>query len=86
VNTLDLDGVGLDLSEGKKSFEIIDGISEDKLIFAGIVNGKNIWKNNYKNTLAIIEKTVRKNIVLSTSCSLLHVPYTLKNETKKNCG
>lgn len=48
------------------------------------MNGKNIWKNNYKKTLALLSelKTNGINTVISSSCSLLHVPYTLKNETK----
>ena len=53
-------------------------------MFAGLVNGKNIWKNHYGKTLKVINALKAKNInvVLNTSCSLLHVPYTLKNETK----
>lgn len=51
---------------------------------AGLINGKNIWKNNYARTLSVLDTLKAKNIdvVLSTSCSLLHVPYTLENETK----
>ena len=45
---------------------------------------KNIWKNNYKKTLSILNSLKEKEIqtVVSTSCSLLHVPYTVENETK----
>ena len=41
-------------------------------------------KNNYEKTLKEIKALKEKNIqvVLSTSCSLLHVPYTLKHENK----
>ena len=57
---------------------------KDKLLFAGLVNGKNIWRNNYEKTLQSLAKLQEKgiNCVLSTSCSLLHVPYTTKHETK----
>ncbi len=53
-------------------------------MFAGVVNGKNIWKNHYAGTLELAEKIQNEagEVVLSTSCSLLHVPCTLKNETK----
>lgn len=82
---LDFDGVGLDLIEGKKTLELIKkhGKSE-KILFAGMVNGKNIWKNNYKSSLQILSdvKKLFKKVVISTSCSLLHLPYTLENETK----
>ena len=83
---LPFDGVGLDFIEGKKTPELINkyGFPDDKILFAGVVNGKNIWKNHYEKTLDIINTLKEKNIktVLSTSCSLQHVPYTLENETK----
>jgi len=86
ICSLDFDGIGLDFVEGKKSLELVqnNGFPKNKCLFAGIVNGKNIWKNNYaKSILTITElQKYSNNIVLNTSCSLLHVPYTLKNELK----
>jgi 5-methyltetrahydropteroyltriglutamate--homocysteine methyltransferase len=83
---LDFDGIGLDFVEGKKSLELIkeNGFPKNKTLFAGVVNGKNIWRNNYAATLLIIDelKKYTSDIVLGTSCSLLHVPCTLANETK----
>ncbi len=80
------DGIGLDFIEGKQTINLIEkyGFSDNKILFAGLVNGKNIWKNNYEKTLKEIKALKEKNIqvVLSTSCSLLHVPYTLKHENK----
>ncbi len=82
-------GVGLDFNEGRKTFELVEkyGFPAGKLLFAGVVNGKNIWKNNYKKTLDLISSIKNVcdnniNVVISTSCSLLHVPYTLKHEDK----
>lgn len=82
-------GVGLDFNEGRKTFELVEkyGFPAGKLLFAGVVNGKNIWKNNYKKTLDLISSIKNAcdnniNVVISTSCSLLHVPYTLKHEDK----
>jgi len=83
---LDFDGIGLDFLEGKKSIELIkkNGFPKDKQLFAGIVNGKNIWKCDYKKALQIIVEIKEDvdNIIIGTSCSLLHVPFTLENETK----
>ncbi|MBQ5989636.1 MAG: 5-methyltetrahydropteroyltriglutamate--homocysteine S-methyltransferase [Oscillospiraceae bacterium] len=83
---LDFDGIGLDFYEGKKSLELAkkNGFPKDKVLFAGVVNGKNIWRNNYAKTLNILNtlKKQASEIVISTSCSLLHVPCTLANETK----
>lgn len=86
IMELDFDAVGLDFIEGKQSMDLISryGFAKEKVLFAGIVNGKNIWRCNYKKDLELlhsIEEIVDK-VVINTSCSLLHVPYTLENETK----
>ena len=79
-------GIGLDFIEGKETAALIEkyGFPQDKKLFAGLVNGKNIWKNHYDKTLKVIRQLQEKGIdvVISTSCSLLHVPYTLKHEDK----
>lgn len=84
--SLDFDGIGLDFTEGKKSIELVkaNGFPKGKVLFAGVVNGKNIWRNNYEMTANIISelKKYADDIVIGTSCSLLHVPCTLDNETK----
>ena len=84
VIKLDFDAIGLDLLEGRKTAELIrtNGFPKDKTLFAGLVNGKNIWRNDYKKTLAALDEIGVSDVVLGTSCSLLHVPYTLASETK----
>ena len=86
ITALDFDGIGLDFTEGKQTMALVqkNGFPKEKILFAGVVNGKNIWRNSYKKTLKILEqmRPVCGEIVLNTSCSLLHVPYTLRNETK----
>ncbi len=86
IIALEFDGVGLDFVEGKKNLELLkaEGFPKDKILFAGLINGKNIWKCDYKKTLYLFSdiKRYAENVVISTSCSLLHVPYTLENEAK----
>ncbi len=52
----------------------------------GIVDGRNIWKNDFEKSLSFINAAKRvlspERILLAPSCSLLHSPVTLKNETK----
>ncbi len=83
--SLPFDGIGMDFLEGKQSLSLVlqNGFPQDKALFAGVVNGKNIWKNQYSKTVTVVEELKKQcsQVVLSTSCSLLHVPYTLKNET-----
>lgn len=82
---LDFDGIGLDFIEGKQTVELLErhGFPADKTLFAGILNGKNIWKSDYKKVIELVNglEKYSDDIVISTSCSLLHVPYTLGNET-----
>ena len=84
VTKLDFDAIGLDFLEGRKTKDLVksNGFPKDKTLFAGLVNGKNIWRNDYKKTLAVLDEIGVSDVVLGTSCSLLHVPYTLANETK----
>lgn len=88
VNNLNFDGVGLDFIEGSESLTLIEkyGFPSNRTLVAGIINGKNIWRNDYKKSVKIInslESYVEPdNIWIGTSCSLLHVPHTLRTETK----
>ena len=87
VVALGFDAIGLDFVEGLKSLELVkSGFPKNTLLLAGVVNGKNIWRADYsqKNALlAEIEKAVgAENVVVGTSCSLLHVPYTVAAEQK----
>jgi len=79
--------LGLDFlygSENKESLEII--ANSGKNLVAGVVDGRNIWKNNIKNTVDILEEIAevipKEKIMVSSSCSLLHTPFTLKYEEK----
>ncbi|WMX70165.1 5-methyltetrahydropteroyltriglutamate--homocysteine S-methyltransferase [Lactococcus cremoris] len=82
---LNFDGIGLDFVEGRESLKLVQkyGFPKDKLLFAGVVNGKNIWRNHYQKTLSLLKDLGNiDNIVINTSCSLQHVPVTTENETK----
>ncbi|GAA3925284.1 5-methyltetrahydropteroyltriglutamate--homocysteine S-methyltransferase [Chitinophaga oryziterrae] len=50
----------------------------------GVVNGRNIWKNNYDQSLVLIKKAIaalgEERVFIATSCSLLHTPYDLELE------
>jgi 5-methyltetrahydropteroyltriglutamate--homocysteine methyltransferase len=88
VVNLDFDAIGLDFVEGRKTLSLLteNGFPKDKILVAGVVNGKNIWKNDYSKTSSILSEirsvVSEENLVIGTSCSLLHVPYTLSSESK----
>ncbi|MBR4246224.1 MAG: 5-methyltetrahydropteroyltriglutamate--homocysteine S-methyltransferase [Treponema sp.] len=84
---LGFDAINLDFIEGSKSLELIaKGFPKDTLLLAGIVCGKNIWRADYVKKNELISKIQKvlapENLVIGTSCSLLHVPYTTTEETK----
>ncbi|KAI9449981.1 5-methyltetrahydropteroyltriglutamate--homocyste inemethyltransferase [Russula earlei] len=53
----------------------------------GIVDGRNIWKNDFKQSLAAIQKAIdtigKERVWIAPSCSLLHTPCDLDNETNE---
>ena len=78
---LPLEAVGLDFVEGVKNVDLVaSGFPDDKILHAGVVNGKNIWRNHYEQTLDKLKQLNVKSFVLSTSSSLLHVSISLENE------
>ncbi len=70
--------------ENKESLEII--AKSDKKLLAGVVDGRNIWKCDVEATSTLINSIAdvvnKEQLLLSTSCSLLHIPFTLKYEEK----
>ncbi len=78
-------GIGLDFLYGDENFKSLELIkNSDKKLIAGVVDGRNIWKNNITKTIQLLEKISevipKENIIVSSSCSLLHTPFTLKYE------
>ena len=60
-------------------------LPNDTSLSLGVVDGRNIWKNDFRQSLDIIEKAKEKldsnRLLVSTSCSLLHSPIDLDAET-----
>jgi len=53
----------------------------------GLVEGRNIWKNDFTASLLLIDKAIkalgRERLMIAPSCSLLHVPCDLNLETNE---
>uniref|UniRef100_M4CDR8 5-methyltetrahydropteroyltriglutamate--homocysteine S-methyltransferase n=1 Tax=Brassica campestris TaxID=3711 RepID=M4CDR8_BRACM len=80
-------GFGFDLVRGLETLDLIKvDFPRGKLLFAGVVDGRNIWANDLSaslKTLQTLEDIVGKEkVVVSTSCSLLHTAVDLVNEIK----
>ncbi|XP_031401342.1 5-methyltetrahydropteroyltriglutamate--homocysteine methyltransferase [Punica granatum] len=80
-------GFGFDLVRGTKALDLIKGgFPSGKYLFAGVVDGRNIWANDLASSLTTLQSLGgvigRDKVVVSTSCSLLHTAVDLANETK----
>lgn len=80
-------GYGFDLVRGTKTLDLVKAeFPSGKYLFAGVVDGRNIWANDLAASLATLEALEgvvgKDKLVVSTSCSLLHTAVDLINETK----
>lgn len=86
VAKLPVDGVHLDLVRGgtDELDSALELIPQSKVISAGLINGRNIWKANLGEQLQTLQRIVKSrdaaNVWISSSCSLLLVPHSLKPE------
>ena len=59
--------------------------SKDTTLSLGVVDGRNIWKNDFKKSLALIQKATnaigQNRVMIAPSCSLIHSPCDLDLET-----
>lgn len=62
-----------------------DFVKTKTCLSLGVVDGRNIWKNDFQQSLALIDKAVKKigtdRIWIAPSCSLLHSPCDLDSES-----
>ncbi|EJL66173.1 5-methyltetrahydropteroyltriglutamate--homocysteine S-methyltransferase [Flavobacterium sp. CF136] len=67
--------------------DILDSgkLSPNVNLSLGVVDGRNIWKNDFKNSLNLIQKATaalgENRVLVSPSCSLIHSPCDLDLET-----
>ena len=80
-----IDFIGLDFLYGEENLSSLELIAKsNKKLIAGVVDGRNIWKNDIDKSIGLLEKIAKvvqkDNLLISSSCSLLHTPFTLKYE------
>jgi 5-methyltetrahydropteroyltriglutamate--homocysteine methyltransferase len=82
-----VDGIGLDLTRGgARNIELLaaaGGLGERTLV-AGVVDGRNVWVNDLGRSLAQLATVLglAGEVMVSTSCSLQHVPIDLAAEAE----
>lgn len=86
ITSLPIDVLHIDLARGEDQLDaVLAEIPSSMTLAAGVVNGRNIWRNNLEHSLQLLERAATKignhRLWVCSSCSLLHVPYDLKYET-----
>ncbi len=80
-------GLSLDFIYGTKNLQLLDRIAKSgKKLLAGVVDGRNIWINDIEKSVYLLNDIAQivpqKQLAVTTSCSLLHIPFSLRYETK----
>ncbi|MBS1262493.1 MAG: 5-methyltetrahydropteroyltriglutamate--homocysteine methyltransferase [Calditrichaeota bacterium] len=81
------DGLHLDLVRAPNQLEAIaKKLPEDHLLSLGVINGRNVWRTNLEDKLALLQRAAdlrsgTANLLVAPSCSLLHCPIDLELET-----
>ena len=82
-----LHGLHIDLVRNPEQLETVMGaLGEKQLLSVGVVDGRNIWKTDFKKAIEIVQTAVQKlgkdRVIVASSSSLLHTPHTLASEKK----
>ncbi|MGP4081488.1 5-methyltetrahydropteroyltriglutamate--homocysteine S-methyltransferase [Pseudalkalibacillus sp. R45] len=87
VVSLPVSGIGLDfVHDGGANLAALKkhGFPRDKTLAAGVINGRNIWRNDLDKTIGVLETVLsevgKERLIIQPSCSLLHVPVTVTTE------
>ncbi|MCX2432079.1 5-methyltetrahydropteroyltriglutamate--homocysteine S-methyltransferase [Pedobacter sp. GR22-10] len=67
--------------------DVLPQLKENTILSLGVVDGRNIWKNDFEHSIATINQAVEKlgteRVWIAPSCSLIHSPVNLENETNE---
>ncbi|MDO4697812.1 MAG: 5-methyltetrahydropteroyltriglutamate--homocysteine S-methyltransferase [Pasteurellaceae bacterium] len=80
---LAVDGLHLDLIRAPEQLAAFEDYS--KVLSAGVIEGRNIWRANLNKVLDVLEPLKAKlgeRLWIAPSCSLLHTPFDLSVETQ----
>ena len=86
LKSLPVGGLHIDIVRApQQANSFVQHYPEDKILSVGIVDGRNIWRNNLAASLQILNglrETLDEQLWIAPSCSLLHVPVDLTQENK----
>ena len=82
---LETDSIHVDLVRGEEQLDkILPLVKSHQSLSMGVVDGRNIWINDFEKSIAMVNKAISKlgkeRIIIGSSCQLLHVPVDLNSE------
>ncbi|MDE9446162.1 5-methyltetrahydropteroyltriglutamate--homocysteine S-methyltransferase [Xenorhabdus bovienii] len=83
IKSLPVQGLHVDLVAGKDSLdELNQSLPETWLLSLGVINGRNVWRADLSAKYQLVASLAgKRDIWIGTSCSLLHSPIDLNDET-----
>ena len=75
-----IDAVHLDLVRGNRNKSYVK--NSKKQLSLGLIDGRNVWKADLKEKIEFIKNNTSGDIIIASSCPLLHTPYDLDLEQK----
>ncbi|GAB3929429.1 5-methyltetrahydropteroyltriglutamate--homocysteine S-methyltransferase [Mucilaginibacter myungsuensis] len=89
ATSLPVNALHIDLVRGPQQLdEVIAQLSKDTILSLGVLDGRNIWKNDLEASLQFINKAITAigadRVWIAPSCSLIHSPCDLDNEKKED--
>src|SRR5699024_2898835 len=81
ITKLPVQGIGIDFVHGDSLKQLqTHGFPKDKVLAAGVINGRNVWRANLEEKYTLLE-TIKQfvgdeQLIVQGSSSLLHVPVT----------
>ena len=86
--SLPLDVLHIDLVRAENQLdEILAKFPKDKKLSLGVIDGRNVWINNFEKSVALIEKAQKAlgtdRLLVASSCSMLHSPCNLEHENNE---
>ena len=87
--SLPIDVLHIDLVRDPEQLdEVLSTIPDTLSLSLGIVDGRNIWKNDFEKSLQYIRKVINRigseRVFIAPSCSLLHSPFDLDSEKNED--
>ena len=83
---LPVEGIGLDFVRTAENLMRLNrhGFPANKVLGAGVVDGRNVWRINLEETLSLLDEIAARvdgeRIWVQSSCSLQHLPYDVEQE------